>query len=142
MPSIWFKTSNCKIPHRFFRFFQTISDKNYGKNCYFDNFVFLPPSPTWYCWETISKSCVELCYWLATLYRGRGAIWNTLFKIPIIFFTGCSITIISFWNCWKGLSRKQPVAGLHQKSLTKTIFWTWLQKHSLFGKGCKKHKFG
>ena len=23
----------------------TISDKNYGKNCYLDNFVFLSPSP-------------------------------------------------------------------------------------------------
>ena len=23
----------------------TISDKNYGKNCYLDNFVFLPVSP-------------------------------------------------------------------------------------------------
>ena len=24
----------------------TISDKNYGKNCYLSNFVFLPPSPS------------------------------------------------------------------------------------------------
>ena len=24
----------------------TISDKNYGKNCYYGNFVFLPPSPS------------------------------------------------------------------------------------------------
>ena len=24
----------------------TISDKNYGKNCYLDNFVFLSPSPS------------------------------------------------------------------------------------------------
>ena len=45
MSLIWFKTSNCKIPHlKLFRFFPTISDKNYWKICYLENFVFLPPS--------------------------------------------------------------------------------------------------
>ena len=44
MPSIWFKMSNCKITLNFSDF-QTISHKNYGKNCYLDNFVFLSPSP-------------------------------------------------------------------------------------------------
>ena len=63
----------------------TISDKKYGKNCYFDNFVFLPPSPSWQCSETMSKICVKLSYGFATLYRGRGGILNTIFKNPIIF---------------------------------------------------------
>ena len=34
----------------------------------------------------MSKSCVKLCYRFATLYRGKGGIFNTVFKIPIIFF--------------------------------------------------------
>ena len=33
----------------------------------------------------MSKTCVKQCYRFATLYRGRGGILNTLFKIPIIF---------------------------------------------------------
>ena len=33
----------------------------------------------------MSKTCAKQCYQLATLYRGRGVILNTLFKIPIIF---------------------------------------------------------
>ena len=65
--------------------FQTISDKNYGKKRYLDNFVFLSPSPSWQCWRTISKSCVKQCYRFATLYRRREGILNLLFKIVIIF---------------------------------------------------------
>ena len=46
MSLIWLKTSNCKTSHwKMFKFFQTISDRNYGKSCYLDNFVFLPSSP-------------------------------------------------------------------------------------------------
>ena len=47
MPTKWFRMTNCKIAHlRVFIFFQTISDKNYGKSCYLDNFLFLPSSPS------------------------------------------------------------------------------------------------
>ena len=35
----------------------------------------------------MSKTCAKQCYGFATLYRGRGGILNTLFKIPIIFVT-------------------------------------------------------
>ena len=84
---------------KFFRFFQTSSDKNYGKNCYLDNFVFLRlPSlnnveKQWAKFASICimgsqhciggerelrKICVNLCYGFATLYRGRGGIWTTL----------------------------------------------------------------
>ena len=45
MPSIWFKMSNCKITHLIFQIFRQSVTKNYGKNCYLDNFVFLSPSP-------------------------------------------------------------------------------------------------
>ena len=45
MPSEWFKTTSCKIPHlKFLLFFQTVSDKNYEENCYLGNLVFLPLS--------------------------------------------------------------------------------------------------
>ena len=63
----------------------TISDKSYEKNCCLDNFVFLHPSPSQQCWETMNKSCYKLCHGFATLYTGRVGILNTLFKIPIIF---------------------------------------------------------
>ena len=46
LSSKWFKPTNCKILHLIFSdVFQTISDKNYGKNYYLGNFMFLPPSP-------------------------------------------------------------------------------------------------
>ena len=67
------------------KIFQTINDKNYGKNWYLDNFVFPSPSPSEQCWGTMIKTCVKQCYQFAVLYRGRGGILNTLFKIPIIF---------------------------------------------------------
>ena len=63
----------------------TISDKNYGKKCYLDNFVFLSLSLSEQCWGIMSKTCVKQCYQFTTLYKGRGRILNTLFKIPIIF---------------------------------------------------------
>ena len=63
----------------------TINNKNDGKNCYLDNFVFFSPSPSQRCWGTIRKTCVKQCYRFATLYRGRGGILNTLFKITITF---------------------------------------------------------
>ena len=34
----------------------------------------------------MNKTWVKLCYRFATLYRGRGEISNTLFKIPIILY--------------------------------------------------------
>ena len=67
------------------KIFQTINDKNYGKNWYLDNFVFPSPSPSEQCWGTMIKTCVKQCCQFAVLYRGRGGILNTLFKIPIIF---------------------------------------------------------
>ena len=40
MASESFKTSNSKNSQlKFLRFFQTISDKNYGKYCYLGNFM-------------------------------------------------------------------------------------------------------
>ena len=68
----------------------TTSDKNYGENCYLDNFVFLPPSLSYQCRETMSKNCVKLCYGFTTLYRWRGEILNTFFKIPIILCRQCT----------------------------------------------------
>ena len=44
----------------------TISDKNYGKNCYLDNFFFLPFSSLTML-KTISKTCVKIYYGLARL---------------------------------------------------------------------------
>ena len=38
----------------------------------------------------MSKTCVKQCYGFATLYRERGEILNTVFKIPIIF---CSLIV-------------------------------------------------
>ena len=49
----------------------TIKDKSYGKSC---NFVFLLPSPSEQCWETMSKTCVKLCYGFETLYREREGV--------------------------------------------------------------------
>ena len=63
----------------------SISDKNYGKNCYLGNFVFLSPSPSYQCWETTSKTCVNLCYGFARLHRRRGGFLNIYFKIPTTF---------------------------------------------------------
>ena len=74
---------------------ETISDKNYGKNCFSDNFVFLFPSPSQKCWGTMSKTCVSQWYRFATLYRDRGGILNTLFKIPIIFCHWLEVTSIT-----------------------------------------------
>ena len=73
----------------------TISDKNYGKNCYLDNFVFLSPPPSQQCWGTMSESCVkQLCYGFRKLYRGREGILNALFKI-------LSILSLIVWNLQK-----------------------------------------
>ena len=45
MPSIWFKTSNCKIPHwKIFKFLQTISEKIMGK-LLFGQFCISTPFP-------------------------------------------------------------------------------------------------
>ena len=65
----------------------TISNINFGKNNNLDNFVFLLPSPSKQCWETMIKTCVKLCYLLATLCRGRWGIFKHIFKISIIFFS-------------------------------------------------------
>ena len=105
MPSKRFKTINCKTPQlKLFRFFQTISDKNCGKNYYLNNFLFLflPPfnnvekqwqkkmlqallwgSPHW---KTMSKTCFKLCYGVHnTVYGGDGGFLKNFFKVPIIF---------------------------------------------------------
>ena len=72
-----FKTTNSKTPHlKFFRFFQTISDKNYGK------FSFPPLPPLNNVKQKMSKSYVKLCYLLTTLYRGTGKFVNTFLKFP------------------------------------------------------------
>ena len=57
--------------------------------------MFLTPSP----------SCVKLCYGFPTLYRGRGGILNTLFKIPIIICHWLSKIYkkkrkMRFYACW------------------------------------------
>ena len=76
MPSTWFKMSNCKIPHlSFCRFFRQSVTKIMGKTAIWTILYS----------GTMSKTCVKQCYRFLTLYRGRGAILNTLFKIPIIF---------------------------------------------------------
>ena len=95
MPSKRFKPINSNIPHlNFLRFFQTISDKNYGKNCYLDNFLFLPlplfnnveklraiPPPTY---VMGSQHCIE----------GRGGVFKYFFKIPIIFCHWLNLSIL------------------------------------------------
>ena len=83
------KGATVKYHTKFFRFFYTISDKNYRKNCYLSYSVFLPSSPSSQCWETMSITCVKLCSGLATLYGGTGGILNRRFKIPVMFFTDC-----------------------------------------------------
>ena len=50
-----------------------------------DNFVFPFPSPSSQCWGLMNEACVKQCYGFPTFYRGRGAILDTLLKIPIIF---------------------------------------------------------
>ena len=63
----------------------TISDKNYGKICYLDSFVFLSPSPSEQSWGRISEASVNQCYGFGTLSRGTRGILNALFQFPIIF---------------------------------------------------------
>ena len=83
-----------------------MSDKNCGKNCYLDNFVFLSPSQSEQCWGTMSKTCAKQCYWFTTLGRRKGGILNTLFKIPILF---------SRW-----------LSEIHKKKGKKTKVWCML----------------
>ena len=69
----------------------TIRGKNYGKNCYLGNFVFLPPSPL----NNVEKQRAKLassnvmgsqhCRGFATLQGGRRRFLNIIFKIHIIF---------------------------------------------------------
>ena len=62
-----------------------ISEKSYGKNCYLDNFVFIPLSPL----NNVEKQQTNLASsyvmgWQHCIGGERG-ILNTLLKIPIIF---------------------------------------------------------
>ena len=89
MPSKGFKTTNRKIPHlRFFRFFQTISDKNYGKNRFLDNFLFLPPPPHPPL-NNVEKQRAKLVssYVMDSQHciGGERGFLNRLFEIPITF---------------------------------------------------------
>ena len=59
--------------------------------------------------RTMSKSCVKLCYGFATLYRGRGGILNTLFKIPKIFCHWLS-------EIYKKKKKKEFLCMLFQKT--------------------------
>ena len=63
----------------------TVSDKNYGKNCYLESFLFLPSPPRfpYHSCEAMIKTWVKLCYGFTILYRRRGVFLNRLFKIPI-----------------------------------------------------------
>ena len=64
----------------------TISNKNYGKNCYLDNFGVSLPFPLLTILRNNGEAWVKQCYGFAALYKGRGGrILNALFKIPIMF---------------------------------------------------------
>ena len=67
------------------RFFQTISEKNYGENSYLNDFVFQRSSPSYECWETMRKTCIKLCFAFVTFYWEKGVFLKLLFKILIIF---------------------------------------------------------
>ena len=98
MPSKWYKKTNSKIQHlKFFRFFQT-SDKNYWKNCFLGNFLFLslPLSPM------LGKNKQNLCQamlWVRNIVLGeKKDFWTHFLKFPYYFAT-CSLFLIQPRAC-------------------------------------------
>ena len=73
----------------------TISGKNYGKSCYLDDFLVLPIFPLNNVEKKMSKTCVEQCYGLTTLYRGERGIFKHIFK------NSHNILSLIVWNLFK-----------------------------------------
>ena len=86
MPSKQFKTINSNIPClKLFRLSQTISDKNYEKNCYFDNFFVSAPFPLLTMLRVKEQIlCQAVIVWGHCKGEQVGFL-NRLLKIPIIF---------------------------------------------------------
>ena len=86
MSSKQFKTTNSNIPRlKLFRLFQTISDKNYEKNCYLDNFFVSAPFPP----LTMLRVNEQILRQAVIVWKhckgGQMGFLNRLLKIPIIF---------------------------------------------------------
>ena len=107
MASKSFKATDIENIHfKLFRFFQSISDKNYGKNCYLDNFLFLPPFPINNIenkWAKILSSDVMSSH---HCIGGEGGLLNTFFKFPIIFFHNILCV-------WCSFLRKERLDAMH-----------------------------
>ena len=79
--SKWLKATNCKIPYlKLLLFFQNTRNKNYRKNCYLNNFLFLLSVEKQ--WANLASSYVIRLQYCIQVEVGH---LNTFFKIPIIF---------------------------------------------------------
>ena len=77
------RPTNCKIPHNFSDFFrQSLSDKNYGKNCYLDNSCFYP-FPILTMLRNNEKNLFQAMSWVRNIVHRGFLNLNALFKIPI-----------------------------------------------------------
>ena len=87
MPSKWFKTTNSKTPQlKLFRFFQTISDKNYGINCFLDRFLLFHLFPSLTLLRLNKPNVRKAMLWFCnTLKEERVLGLNTVCRILIIF---------------------------------------------------------
>ena len=83
---------------------QKISNKNYEKNCFLNNFLFLTPSKQ--CWETMSKTCVNY----PTIFLSNHSIFLP-FLFNFLFTTKCMKNYIKIW----GLLRPQVTYQPHSK---------------------------
>ena len=71
----------------------------------------------------MSITCVKQSYGFATLYRGRGEVLGTLFKIPIIF---------CHWLSEIYKKNKETGGSMHAVSNTSNLLeWGWLSNATL-----------